>query len=171
MITITNVVIWLLFLLVPLILSYIIHALIKKKKRKYVIRGILIFFGIIALLTIFYVPVQMRLDNPPQLNIIMDNSQGQSVKVENLDQIKEIKELVEKQMFIRSTLKTLNGIPPYPAKEGININFLGKDSLYIFVRRDAVQYSFLKRGKQYYTVLHTEKFVKEIFSFAEHIEQ
>jgi hypothetical protein len=157
-----NFAVWLFILLLTLTFIYIILSLIKQKQKKDVIRGLWIFISILIPLVFFYVPVNIPLYDEKQLIVTIERN-GQYYNIVKPEDIKELKQLVEKQRFIRSTNKTLLGVPSYPADQGINIRLAGWDFSYLlFVRSDDAQYSYLMKDSQYYSIWDTENLVSDI---------
>ncbi len=171
MVKIINIAILLLMLLLPFILLYTIYSLIKGKPKIHRIFAIFILLGMIALITIFYVPSSMELHEQKQLTVTLHRN-GQIYKIVDLEQVKEIKELVEKQKFIRSVSRTLVGSSPVPSDQYINVFFEGKDipfSQLISVRMDTAQSSYLERDSQYYKIVNAEAFVQNMVDYTSRI--
>jgi len=93
------------------------------------------------------------------------NMGGDNFILKTPEQIKEIKDLVEAQKFIRSVSKTLTGVNPYPSYQGINIRFEGRSFSYLMlIRKDVEENSYLLKYGQYYSISDTD-FVRKIVDF------
>lgn len=155
--------------LVPFLFVFIIYALFKKRKRRHILIVALVFIILIIALCSFYAPTHVTIDDSKQFYVEIGKN-GIYTKISDPAALKEFQQLVENQTFVRSTLKTVEGVPPYPANQGINIRVWGAETHFnylIFIRMDKTQHSYLELDSQYYNIKDNEQFVQSIVDFVE----
>jgi len=121
-------------------------------------------------LIVFYIPVHISVEGYKELKIII-NKDGLYHEVTDVKKIKEFNDLLGKQKFTKSTLKTLSQTPPAPSKQVIHIFIEGTKvdntpfTMRIFCRADAVKYSYVEKNYFYYSIEHPEDFIQNINEF------
>jgi len=120
--------------------------------------------GSVLYLFLFYFPTKVTLPDTDELHI---SASGGSFQVANHDQINKFKQLIEKQRVVRSTDKTLMGVPHYPADQGIEILIHG--NFYLLARKDKAANSFIHIRDQYYSVLDANQFALDLFALVEDV--
>jgi len=166
MVQFSNLFVWLLFLALPISLIYLIYAAIKRKPntKKKITVSLLIMLGSALYLVLFYLPTKVSLPDTAQLHI---SAPGGSFQVADQDRINKLKKLIEQQRVVRSTDKTVMGVSPYPADQGIEILLNG--NYHLLARKDKAAYSFIQIGEQYYSVLDANQFALDLFALVEDI--
>lgn len=173
MVSLINMAIWLIVLVFIVSLGVVVHALIKKKTMKSMLQSMLVLLASAIILTGFYWPVRLNLPDVEQLSILVNPDNGGFIKLEDPEQLAGLKELLERQKFVRSTDKTVFGIARYPAGHGVHLFITGKSVPYsrlLYARNENVENSFMNKDRQYYTVWNVEPFAKELFAYLEQIE-
>ncbi len=168
-----NIGIWLFMFLVPFLFVFIIYALFKNRKRKHIQSAIFVLIILLIALGSFYRQTHITIDDSKQFYVEIGNN---GVYTEILDPaaLKEFQQLVEKQTFVRSTLKTVEGVPPYPANQGMNIRVWGAETHFnylIFIRIHETGHSYLELDSQYYNIKDNEQFVQSIVAFVDRVSQ
>ncbi|MFC5532372.1 hypothetical protein [Cohnella yongneupensis] len=149
----------------PILFIIIIYFLVKKKPVRHIAIGSVLLIGILASLVVFYFPKHLNLPDYNQLNFTIIRN-GQTLKVSNKEQIMEMRDLLDKYQFRRTTMKTLMGVTPSPAINNINIFIEGNDfSNLLYISLDNANNSYLQKYEQYYSILNVRKFVVEVEQF------
>lgn len=161
-----NISIWVLFFLWSCLIIYTVY-LLRKKRKKTIIRSLTILFLITVLLSIFYYPTNLKLDFSKKYEVtIIEN--GEMHNITENKQIDNILKLVNEQIVIKSTTKTLLGTNSVPSNDNISIFISGNNisfSLLIFIRKNATSDSYIEKNGQYYKILDTENIIKSVEEF------
>ncbi|WP_102028984.1 hypothetical protein [Salirhabdus sp. Marseille-P4669] len=166
MIFILNIGMLFLYLLIPILLIKLIHAIIKQKPRKILIQiATTIIIGIL-IFVLYYLPKEYDFRSNYEYHI----DYGESFYNLTKEQKEIFTDLLNEQLFQRNIEKTVLNPGPYPAGQAITIFIPEMGHTTIHVRLDKVHYSYLQDGAQLYTILDAEPFKDQLVDFVKKLE-
>ncbi|MFA9557428.1 hypothetical protein ACERII_09000 [Evansella sp. AB-rgal1] len=167
MITLFNLLIWVLIFIGVIIFLTILYMIVRESEKKYIFSIFPILIGIILLLVIFYLPVKLKIDSNIHYKISVHNY-GATFEMEDEEEGKKLIDILNRHTLTRSTEKTLLTGDRHYSNESISISVSSDDVQYFFVflRKEATEYSYvLTMDGQYYSIKNIESFIEEILSF------
>lgn len=162
-----NSLIIILMVLLPILLIFLFYSLIKKM-RLYSVVNIILLAIITMILIVFYRPTSIEIAQYTDIVITIQNNNGRSV-IENIEQKKEILQLVEKQNVVRNaelTVRQPNAIEAYR----ITDIFIRSQTINTLFSLDTYhKESYMKMYRQYYRILNEEKFYEELIKILDSV--
>ncbi|BBI34049.1 hypothetical protein KCTCHS21_34480 [Cohnella abietis] len=167
--SIFSVMIITLFLLIPVVLTYIIYSLIKKRQKKSVTLVISLCLGIVIVFLVLYLaPTRLKLQSSDSDYNLTIYKNGRTYLIDDREQKNSMMQLLEGQKYVRNVNIPLNGVPRVASDQYISIRIAGIEvpsNILISVRLDDTSLSYLENSSRYYSINNSKKFTQDIQNF------